>query len=92
MIKNKNKKQLSKIIVKIPNGMKHLFCKIHFHIFKPNLKYFSNHLHGQDTLHIDIYDKDLIFDDKIGSVKINLQDLYKKGLRKKELDFILMNI
>ncbi len=40
---------------------------------------FSNHLKGQDTLHVGVYDKDLIFDDKIGSVKINLQELYLKG-------------
>jgi Ca2+-dependent lipid-binding protein len=39
----------------------------------------SNHLHGQDILHIDIYDEDFIFDDKIGSVEINLQELYLKG-------------
>jgi Ca2+-dependent lipid-binding protein len=35
-------------------------------------------LKGQDILHIDVYDEDLIFDDKIGSVKINLQELYSK--------------
>jgi Ca2+-dependent lipid-binding protein len=40
---------------------------------------FSTHFPGQDILHVRVYDKDLIFDDKIGSTKINLQDLYKKG-------------
>ncbi|CAF1263796.1 unnamed protein product [Rotaria sordida] len=37
-----------------------------------------NHLKGQDILHIDVYDKDLIINDKIGSLKINLEDLYHK--------------
>ncbi|CAF3093897.1 unnamed protein product [Rotaria socialis] len=36
-----------------------------------------NHLKGQNFLHIDVYDKDLLFNDKIGSLKINLQDLYE---------------
>jgi len=39
---------------------------------------FRNHLHGQDILHVEVYDEDFIFDDKIGSVKINLQELYEK--------------
>ena len=40
---------------------------------------FSNHLHGQDTLHIDVYDQDTVKDEKIGSVKIDLKDLYQYG-------------
>ncbi len=34
-----------------------------------------------------MYDKDLIFDDKIGSVKIYLQDLYQKGFQINDLFF-----
>jgi Ca2+-dependent lipid-binding protein len=40
---------------------------------------FSNHFKGQDTLHIDVYDEDTITDEKIGSVQIDLKDLYQKG-------------
>jgi Ca2+-dependent lipid-binding protein len=40
---------------------------------------FSNHCHGQDILHLDVYDKDLIRNDQIGSVQIDLHDLYEKG-------------
>lgn len=40
---------------------------------------FSNHLHGQDHLHIDVYDEDSVKDEKIGSVKIDLKELYDKG-------------
>lgn len=36
-------------------------------------------MRGQDILHIDIYDKDLIFDDKIGSTEIDLHELYDKS-------------
>jgi Ca2+-dependent lipid-binding protein len=36
-------------------------------------------LKGQDILHVDVYDADFILDDRIGSVQINLQDLYEKG-------------
>ncbi len=35
---------------------------------------------GQDTLHIDVYDKDTFVNDKIGSLQIDLQDLYVKGI------------
>ena len=67
--------------------MKLLFCKLFLYSIQRTTNkrksfsflYFSNHLHGQDFLHIDVYDKDLIFDDKIGSVKIDLTNLYKKG-------------
>jgi Ca2+-dependent lipid-binding protein len=48
--------------------------------FKFNIIISSNHLKGQDILHVDVYDKDLIFDDKIGSVQIHLQDLYQKRI------------
>jgi len=40
---------------------------------------FSNHTRGQDILHIGVYDKDLIFDDKIGSTEIDLHELYDKS-------------
>ncbi len=40
---------------------------------------FSNHLTGQDDLHIDVYDEDSVKDEKIGSIKIDLRDLYQKG-------------
>jgi Ca2+-dependent lipid-binding protein len=51
------------------------FCYLikHFYLF-------SNHLKGQDTLHIDVYDKDTFVNDKIGSLQIDLQDLYVKGI------------
>jgi len=39
----------------------------------------SNHLRGQDNLHVDVYDEDSIKNEKIGSVKIDLRDLYQKG-------------
>lgn len=41
--------------------------------------WFSNHLSGQDTLHVDVYDEDSLKDEKIGSVHVNLNDLYEKG-------------
>ena len=41
--------------------------------------FFSNHLTGQDQLHVDVYDQDSIKDDLIGSVTIDLRDLYSKG-------------
>ena len=40
---------------------------------------FSNHLHGQDTLHVEVYDEDSVRNEKIGSIGINLNDLYEKG-------------
>lgn len=40
---------------------------------------FSNHLSGQDTLHIVVYDQDSMKDEKIGTLKIDLRDLYQKG-------------
>lgn len=36
-------------------------------------------MHGQDILHVDVYDEDYIFDDKIGSAKVNLHELYEIG-------------
>ena len=67
--------------------MKHLFCKrsfsfLFFFVIKTKHLFclFSNHLRGQDILHIDIYDKDLIFDDKIGSLQIDLHELYTKSI------------
>ncbi|CAF4892873.1 unnamed protein product, partial [Rotaria sp. Silwood1] len=41
--------------------------------------FFFNHLRGQNILHIDVYDKDFFCNDKIGSIKINLEDLYEQG-------------
>ncbi|CAF0979171.1 unnamed protein product [Rotaria sordida] len=38
-----------------------------------------NHLYGQDTLHVDVYDEDSVKHDKIGSVEIDLHQLYEKG-------------
>ena len=40
---------------------------------------FSNHLRGQDTLNVDVYDEDSLKDEKIGSVRVNLNELYDKG-------------
>ncbi|CAF1057706.1 unnamed protein product [Rotaria sordida] len=37
-----------------------------------------NHLYGQDTLHVDVYDEDSVKHDKIGSVEIDLHQLYEK--------------
>ncbi|CAF1370288.1 unnamed protein product [Adineta ricciae] len=44
-----------------------------------NQTFFFNHFYGQDTLHLDIYDKDAIKDEKIGAVQIDLHQLYLKG-------------
>ncbi|CAF1941771.1 unnamed protein product [Rotaria magnacalcarata] len=44
-----------------------------------NESFVFNHLHGQNTLHLDIYDEDAIKDEKIGSVIIDLHHLYDKG-------------
>ena len=81
MKKNTNKNPKSNKIPIIPFGTNHLFCKTPggFRILKVHLRYFSNHLQGQDILHIDVYDEDSIKDEKIGSVKIDLKDLYQKG-------------
>ena len=69
------------MIKKILYGMNHLHCKINisYFCFVDIFLLFSNHIKGQDILHVDVYDEDLIFDDKIGSVKINLQELYAKN-------------
>lgn len=48
-------------------------------IFYSKIFSFSNHLHGQDILHVDVYDEDSVKDEKIGSVQIDLHDLYDKG-------------
>jgi Ca2+-dependent lipid-binding protein len=49
--------------------------------------YFSNHLSGQDILHVIVYDEDSVVNEKIGSIQIDLNDLYEKGL----LDDILLS-
>jgi hypothetical protein len=41
---------------------------------------FSNHLPGQDILHIDANHEDTIIDNKIGSSQIDLRDLYHNGI------------
>jgi len=55
------------------------FVRLLFYDLIKYFYFFGNHLKGQDILHVDVYDKDLIFDDKIGSVQINLQDLFEHG-------------
>jgi len=42
-------------------------------------------LRGQDTLHIDVYDEDSLKDEKIGSLKIDLRDLYDKGFYQRSI-------
>ncbi|CAF1521156.1 unnamed protein product [Adineta steineri] len=44
-----------------------------------NQTFVFNHLTGQDILNVDVYDEDSVKDEKIGSIQINLHDLYKKG-------------
>ncbi len=41
---------------------------------------FSNHLTGQDTLHVDVCDKDPLKEDYIASLQIDLRDLYEKRI------------
>jgi hypothetical protein len=48
---------------------------------------FSNHLYGQDILHVDVYDEDSVKDEKIGSVLIDLHQLYQSGLVNKAFFF-----
>ena len=52
-------------------------------LFESYICLFSNHLRGQDTLHVDVYDEDSVKDEKIGSLKIDLRDLYEKGFYSK---------
>ncbi len=63
--------------------MESIICFVDFSLFfLVRILYiylFSNHLSGQDTLHIDVYDEDSLKDEKIGSFKIDLRDLYDKG-------------
>ncbi|CAF3763944.1 unnamed protein product [Rotaria sp. Silwood1] len=40
---------------------------------------FSNHLTGQNILYIDVYDEGIVKNHKIGSVEIDLNDLYRQG-------------
>jgi len=39
---------------------------------------FRNHLHGFNTLQVELFDKDRFHDDKIGSVTVDLTDLPQK--------------
>jgi Ca2+-dependent lipid-binding protein len=41
---------------------------------------FSNQLSGQDILHVNVYDEDSVINEKIGSIQIDLHELYNKGL------------
>jgi len=64
-----------------------LFCKlVCLLLFCLIIVYFSNHLSGQDILHVIVYDEDSVVNEKIGSIQIDLNDLYEKGL----LDDILL--
>lgn len=74
-----NKKLKRNKIVKIHDGMKFLFCRILDFDLKHTESSFRNHLYGQDILHVDVYDEDSVKDEKIGSVRIDLRDLYEKG-------------
>ncbi|CAF1059443.1 unnamed protein product [Adineta ricciae] len=44
-----------------------------------NQSFVFNHLTGQHILHVDVYDKDIFINDKIGSIEIDLHDLYDEG-------------
>jgi len=55
-------------------------CLLFFSIELNLSIYFSNHFQGQDILHIDVYDEDTIKNDIIGSLTIDLQDLYEKRI------------
>ncbi|CAF0821088.1 unnamed protein product [Rotaria sordida] len=44
-----------------------------------NQSFVFNHLRGQDTLHIDVYDQDTFNNQLIGFIHIDLHDLYNKG-------------
>ncbi len=54
---------------------------------------FSNHLYGQNILHVDVYDEDSVKNEKIGSIQIDLHELYEKSLFQRKIiysiDFIL---
>ncbi len=56
------------------------FVRFYFIIKLIIFIYFSNHVQGQDTLHVDVYDNDTIKNDKIGSLTIDLRDLYEKRI------------
>jgi len=43
------------------------------------LDFLSNLLKGQDTLHIKVYDEDLVGKDDIGSTKISLKKIRDAG-------------
>jgi Ca2+-dependent lipid-binding protein len=64
--------------------MESIFCFVRFFLlFSKEINisvYFSNHFQGQDILHVDVYDDDIIKNDIIGSLKIDLQDLYQKRI------------
>ena len=34
---------------------------------------------GQDILHVDVYDEDSVINEKLGSLQIDLHELYAKG-------------
>jgi len=41
---------------------------------------FRNHFQGLNLLRVDVFDKDLFIDDKIGSVIIDLTNLTEKSI------------
>ncbi len=56
------------------------FVRFYFSFFlKFNIIISSNHLKGQDILHVDVYDEDSVKNEKIGSVQIDLHPLYDTG-------------
>lgn len=69
--------------------METIFCLVFIHFLKRFLldsSLFRNHLHGQDTLFIEVFDEDKLKNDRIGSAKIDLKDLYEKSqLERKDL-------
>ncbi|CAF1386486.1 unnamed protein product [Rotaria sp. Silwood1] len=63
---DKNQKQKTKVIKNCNNPIW-------------NQSFVFNHLRGQDTLHIDVYDHDTIRNQIIGYIQIDLRYLYQQG-------------
>jgi hypothetical protein len=61
--------------------MKHLICKKIYLVFIFILIVFlnSNLRKGEDTLHIHVYDDDVIGKDSIGSAKVSLKKIQQAG-------------
>jgi len=47
--------------------------------------YVSNHLNGQNILHVDVYDEDSVKNEIIGSIQIDLHELYEKSLFERKI-------